>query len=147
MKMKIKKDFDGQYFVASCINLPGCYVQALTEPDLIQRLQHAYMVYKASYDKRHQQLPQEKDKPVLNVRIRFREISSEQLVKIFRRYNYHLEYEDEYSLLLVNSDFPFNRIHLPRFKNISHLLIKRIFGEENTIYLSKENLKLNKSVS
>lgn len=147
MKIKIHKEFDGKYFVAQCLNLPGCYAQAQTEPELMERLQHGFKVYKASCDRRNQELPNEKDRPVLNIRIRFSEISTDQLIKIFRRYNYHLEYEDSYSALLLNSEFPFNRVHIPKFKSLSPYLIQWIFGKENVVYVPKSNLKLNKSVS
>ena len=147
MKIRIKKEFDGTYFVAYCLNLQGCYVQAPTEAELTKRLQHAFNLYKSSYEQHGQQIPDLPDKPLINIRIRFTEISTMQLVKVFKQRNYYVEFEDEYAVLMVNTDFPFNRVHLPKFNSLSRLIIQRIFGDKNTIYIPKSNLKLNKSVS
>lgn len=147
MKIRIKKEFDGTYFVIYCLNLQGCYIQASTEPELKKRLQHAFDIYKYSYEQRGQQIPNLPDKPLFNIRIRFTEISTMQLVKIFKQHKYYLEFEDQYSVLMVNSDFPFNRVHLPKYNSISRFIIQRIFGEKNTIYIPKTKLRINKSVS
>jgi predicted RNase H-like HicB family nuclease len=146
MKLQIRKENDGEYHVASCLNLPGCYVQANSEPELMGRLQHALNIYKKDCDKRNQPLPDEPDRPVLNVKLRFTEISSEQLIKILLRYNYHIDHIDDFSVLMSNSDFPFNRIHLPQASRLSPLLINKIFGKENTIHVRKNDLQIKTSV-
>ena len=148
MKIIIKKEYDGQFYVGSCENVPGCYVQARTEDELRKRIQRALLIIKKSCQLKSQPFPTGSDRPILNLKIRFKDLSTDQLVKILESHQYHLEYMDEQSVLLVNTEFPFNRIHLPRSTSLSPLLVEKIFGKENTIWVgSRKNLKLSRSVS
>jgi predicted RNase H-like HicB family nuclease len=147
MKVVVKKEFDGRFYVASCENIPGCYAQSPNQTDLMNNLQTALNIYKNNCEDRNQPLPNEHDRPVLDIRIRFSELSTDQLVKIFRNSNYHIEYINQDSVLLLNSEFPFNRIHLPNVNYLSPMLVKKVFGEDNTIYVKRKTMKLNASFS
>ncbi len=147
MKIVIKKAFDGTQYIAFCENVPNCYVQSKAKEHLNGLIKRALYLYKNQCIKRGQDFPNEPDKPLISRKIRFDAISTAQIVKIFQRYNYHIEYEDEQSVILLNSDFPFNRVHLPQSNNLSPLIIQRIFGEDNTHYIYNKQMKLNTSVS
>lgn len=147
MKVSIKKEFDGNFHVASCGNIPGCYVQAADNEDINQKLRDALLVYRRSCLNRNQPIPNESDRPVLNLKIRFDALSTDQLVKIFQKNNYHIEYKDKDSVLMQNSAYPFNRVHLPRTNFVSPLIVKKIFGDENTVFVGRNKLKLNTSAS
>lgn len=147
MKISLEKEYDGHYWIASCTNVPGCYVQSENPDFIVEKLKSALEVYLKNCVQRNQPFPNERDRPVLDIRLRFDRISSDQLIKIFKRFNYHLDYQDEQSVLVLNSEFPFNRVHFPRSNNLSPLIIRRIFGQKNTIYVGAQHLKLNTSAS
>ena len=48
-------------------------------------------------------------------------------------------------ILLANSKFPFNRIHLPVTNNLSPIIISKLFGKENVIYVNKSDLSMHSS--
>ena len=146
MKIRVKKEFDGHSFVAFCENVPNVYVQAPDKETLTLRLNKALALLKHNTSVRNQPFPFGEEKPLFNVRIRFDSLSTEKLVELFKKYNYHVEYEDQDSVILMNSSYPFNRVHLPQTKRLSPVIVRRIFGAENTIYLgSRQNLKLRRS--
>jgi len=147
MKVSIKKEFDGSRHVASCENVPGCYVQAATKEELMAYIKRAFNLYKKSCNMRNKSIPFEQDHSVLNIRLRYAQISTIQLIKIFQERNYHIDYRDDYSVVLFNSDFPFNVIHLPVSHSVSPLIISKIFGEKNAVHIKERNLRLKSSVS
>jgi len=147
MKIIIKKEFDGRNYIGTCENIPGCYVQAQNEDKLKINIMRALKIIKQSCAQRNQPFPNGKDRPLFDVRIRFDSLSTDKLVRFFESRNYHIEYIDEKSVLLLNSDFPFNYVHLPRFDRLSPLLIQKIFGKENTIHIDRKGMKLSTSVS
>lgn len=129
--------FDGKHHVGYCENLPSCYVQSENENEILVRLRRAIEIYRKNCELRNQTLQHENDRPILNKKIRFETISSEQLVKILHSMHYHLEYSNHESMLLINSNFPFNRIHIPRSEDLSPLIISKIFGKQNTFWIGK----------
>lgn len=137
MKIRIQKIFDGKYAVGFCDNLPSCYVQSREEHDIVVRLRRAIELYRKNCELRNQSLPDEYERPILDKKIRFETISSAQLVKIFQRMHYHLEYSNHESILLINSNFPFNRVHIPRTEDLSPVIVAKIFGKQNTIWVNK----------
>ncbi len=147
MKIKVKKEFDGHSFVAFCENVPNVYVQAPDKETLNQRLSKALALLKHITTTRNQPFPQGEDKPVFDIRIRFDTLSTEKLIEVFKKRNFHIEYEDQDSVILMNSSFPFNRVHLPQSHRLSPVIIRRLFGSENAIYVGgRPNLKLHRSV-
>ncbi len=147
VKVIIKKEFDGNTYVGSCENIPGCYVQARQENELSPRIRRALLVIKKNCEERKQPFPSGIDRPLFDIRIRFDELSTEQLIKFFEHQKYHLEYIDGESALLMNSAYPFNRVHLPRVHRLSPMLIKKMFGEQNTVFVGNNGMKINTSVS
>ena len=145
MKIIVKKEFDGKNFVGSCENLPSCYTQASSAEELIVELRRAIELYRKSLVSRNQPIPNSFDMPVLDKKIRFHTISSEQLTSILLKSHYHLEYNDDKSILFLNTKFPFNRIHIPRVSQVSPLLITKLFGKENVIFINKDKLSMNSS--
>lgn len=135
MKITIKREFDGKYYVGSAAYLPGCYVQSRSGMEIPAFIRKAISLYQKSYQSRNQSLPMEEDHPILNIKIRFDCISTEQIRNILKTHNFHKEYEDQDSLLMVNSNFPFDRVHLPQSDDISPLIVQKIFGKGNTIYV------------
>ena len=145
MKIIVKKEFDGKNYVGSCENLPSCYAQASSSEELIVELRKAIELYRKSLVSRNQQLPNSFDMPVVDRKIRFHTISSDQLSTILIKSNYHLEYSDDKSLLFINSGFPFNRVHIPQVKQLSPMLVSKLFGKENVIFINKNKLSMNSS--
>ncbi|NOX88383.1 MAG: hypothetical protein GXO77_05095 [Calditrichaeota bacterium] len=146
MKIILKKEFDGRTYVAFCENVPGVYVQATSKEQLNQRVSKALALLKHYCEQRNQPFPIGEDKPLFDIRIRFNSLSTEQLVDFFHKRNYHIEFEDADSVLLMNSFFPFNRVHLPKTNHISPIIVRRIFGSQNAIYVGGHgNLKLHRS--
>ena len=145
MKIIVKKEFDGKYYVGSCENLPSCYVQTNSSDELVIELRKAIEIYRKSYSKRNQTLPVSYDYPIIDRKIRFNKISSNQLTKVLLKNNFHFESKDSESLLLINSNFPFNRIHIPNVDELSPMIVSKIFGKENIIFINKNNLKINSS--
>lgn len=137
MKIRIRKVFDGKYFVGFCENLPSCYVQSVNENDILVRLRRAIEIYRKNCELRNQVLPEEHERPILDKKIRFETISSVQLLKVFQRMHYHQEYSNHESILLINSNFPFNRIHIPNTEDISPVIVSKIFGKNNTFWIGK----------
>lgn len=122
-------------------------MQVANQQDLDFELEYALEVYLKNCVKRNQPFPNEIDKPILDVHIRFETISSDQLIKIFKRYHYFVEHEDDRVVLFLNSEFPFNRVLIPKSETISPLIITRIFGKINTHYVGNHELRLNSSAS
>ena len=147
MKILFKKEFDGKFHTGACENVPGCFVQANDEESLKSCFLRALQLIKQNSEERNQPFPSGRDHPLFDMRIRFKTLSTEQLVKIFVSKNYHIEFINVESILLLNSDYPFNRVHLPRTNNLSPLIIQKIFGKENTINVAFKPMKLNTSVS
>lgn len=145
MKIIVKKEFDGKNYIGSCENLPSCYAQSINVEELLAELRKAIELYRKSYLNRNQPLPSENDTPVIDRKIRFNKISSNQLGAILEKNNYHMEYQDNNSQLFINSGYPFNRIHIPNAEELSPMLISKIFGKENIIYINKNQLKMNSS--
>lgn len=145
MKIIVKKEFDGKNYVGSCENLPSCYAQANSAEELIVALRRAIELYRKSLASRNQPLPNSYDMPVIDRKIRFHTISSEQLSEILIKTNYHLEYNDNNSLLFNNIHFPFNRIHIPYVEQLSPMIVSKLFGKENVIFINKDKLSMNSS--
>jgi predicted RNase H-like HicB family nuclease len=147
MKIKVKKEFDGRTFVAYCENVPNVYVQAPSKELLDKRLNRALALLKYTTKERNQPFPIGEDKPIFNVRVRFSSLPTHTLVDLFKQHDYHIEYEDGESVILMNSSYPFNRVHLPQTTHLSPIIIRRLFGANNVIYVNpKNNLKLHRSV-
>jgi predicted RNase H-like HicB family nuclease len=145
MKIIVKKEFDGKNYVGSCENLPSCYAQASSSEQLIVELRKAIELYRKSLVSRNQPLPNSFDMPVIDRKIRFHTISSEQLSSILLKTNYHLEYRDDKSFLFKNNGFPFNRIHIPAVTQLSPMIMSKLFGKENVIFINKDKLSMNSS--
>ena len=145
MKIIVKKEFDGQNYIGSCENLTSCYTQANNPEDLVANLRKAIELYRKSYENKSQTLPDTFDLPVLDRKIRFNKISTGQLLQVLLKHHYKIEFQEENSILLANSKFPFNRIHLPVSNNLSPIIISKLFGKENVIYLNKSDLSLHSS--
>lgn len=135
MKVTIKREFDGKYYVGSIDDLSGCYVQSQNRAEIPALIRKAITIIQKSYQDINQTLLREKDHPVLNIKIRFNHISTNQIRNILKTRNFHKEYEDHDSLLMVNSNFPFDRVHLPQSNDVSHLIMQKIFGKENIAYV------------
>jgi predicted RNase H-like HicB family nuclease len=147
MKIAVEKEYDGKFYVGCCTNVPGCYVQSGNPGNIDAEIEYALEVYLENCIQRNQPFPNENDKPVLDVRIRFDTISSDQLIKIFKRYHYYVDHMDDRIILFLNSDFPFNRVLIPNKKVISPLIIRRIFGNDNINYVGSNELRFNSSAS
>ncbi len=147
MKISVEKEFDGKHYVVCCTNVPGCYMQTVRSENLNIELKYGLEIYLENCLKRNQPFPNEMDKPVLNVPIRFETVSAEQLIKIFKRYHYYVDYSDSRVILFLNSEFPFNRVLIPNNESISPIIISRIFGKTNTNYVGNQHLSLNTSAS
>ncbi len=147
MKILFKKEFDGKIHTGTCENVPGCFVQADDAETLKARFLRAVQLIKQNCEERNQPFPTGRDRQLFDIRIRFKTLSTDQLVKIFEKKNYHIEFENIESVLMLNSDYPFNRVHLPRAESLSPQLVQKIFGKENTIHIGQPPLKLNASVS
>lgn len=145
MKIIVKKEFDGKHFVGSCENIPNCYAQSIKQEDLLNNLRRAIDLYRKSYENKNQELPDRPDGPVIDRKIRFNKISTNQLSKLLTKFRYRAEYNDNHSVIFVNSSFPFNRILLPETEDLSPLIIAKIFGIENIIYVNKSDLSMHSS--
>ncbi len=147
MKVIIKKEFDGNVYVGSCENIPGCYVQTRQDNEISSKIKKALQIIKHNCEERKQSFPYGNDRPLFDIRIRFDELSTQQLIKFFEHQKYHLEYIDDESALLMNSSYPFNRVHLPRVHRLSPMLVRKMFGEQNTIYVGNDKMKINTAIS
>lgn len=145
MKIIVKKEFDGKHYIGSCENLTSCYTQANNEEELITQLRKAIELYRKSYDNRNQTIPEKYDQPVIDKKIRFNTITTAQLKQVLLKHNFRIEFEEANSLLLFNSKFPFNRIHIPVSNSLSPIIITKIFGKENVIYMNKSDLSMHSS--
>ena len=145
MKVIIKKEFDGQNYIGSCENLTSCYTQADNPDDLTANLRKAIELYRKSYANKNQTLSDSFDLPVIDKKIRFNKVSTLQLVQVLIKLHYRVEFQEENSVLLTNSKFPFNRIHLPVSKSLSPVIIAKLFGKENLIYINNSDLSLHSS--
>ena len=145
MKIIVKKEFDGKNYIGSCENLSSCYAQTDNSENLVIELRKAIEIYRKSYASRNQSLANTFDTPVIDKKIRFHTISSEQLVNILLKTNYRIDYHDHHAVLLINIRFPFNRIHLPKVEELSPMIMTKIFGTENVIFINKNNLSINSS--
>lgn len=147
MKIKVQKEFDGRSYVAFCQNVPNVYVQAPSKELLDKRINKALALIKYTASERNQPFPVGEDKPLFNIRIRFDSLSTDALINLFKRHNYHVEYEDNDSVILMNSSYPFNRVHLPKTNHLSPVIVRRLFGSNNTVYVgAPNNLKLHRSL-
>ena len=45
MKISVEKEFDGNYYVACCTNVPGCYIQAHNPENIDIELEYGLEVY------------------------------------------------------------------------------------------------------
>ncbi len=145
MKIIVKKEFDGRSYVAYCENVPGVYVQAPSRELLDKRLKKALSLIKHFCQERNQPFPSGKDKPIFDVRIKFNSLSTQKLIDLFRKKNYHIEYNDSESIVLMNSSFPFNHVHLPVTNHLSPIIVRKLFGHDRAIYVGKNNLELRKT--
>ncbi len=145
MKLIVKKEFDGRSFVAYCENVPGIYVQAPNRDLLDKRLKKALALIKHFCEERNQPFPTGKDKPIFNLRIKFNTLPTNKLLELFKKENYHIEYSDHESVVLMNSSFPFNHVHLPVTEHLSPIIVRKLFGSNNVIYVGKNYLKLRKT--
>jgi predicted RNase H-like HicB family nuclease len=145
MKIIVKKEHDGKNYIGSCENLPNCYCQTSDPDQLLPALRAAIEMYRKSYEIKNQALPDKSDSPVIDRKIRFNKISSLQLSSFLQRFHYHVEQKNNDLILFVNSLFPFNRIILPVADDISPIILTKLFGKENIIYINKSNLKMNSS--
>jgi len=145
MKIIVKKEFDGHSYVAFCENVPGIYVQAASREQLDQRLKKALALIKHFCEERNQPFPTGNDKPVFSVRIKFNSLPTDKLIELFKKNNYHIEFSDHESVVLMNSTFPFNHIHLPVTQHLSPIIVRKLFGTNNAIYVGKNYLKLRKT--
>ncbi len=145
MKIVVKKEFDGQHFVAFCENVPGVYVQSETRSLLDDRLKKALKLLKHLYQQKNQNFPIGTDKPIFDVKIKFNSLATEKLLPLFKKKNYHVEYRDKDSIVLLNSSFPFNRVHLPVTRQLSPIIVRKLFGPQNAIYIGKNHLRLRKT--
>ncbi len=145
MKIIVKKEFDGQSYIAYCENVPGIYVQAPNRSMLDQRLKKALVLIKRFCEERNQPFPSGVDKPIFNIRIKFNVLPTHKLLDLFKREKYHVEYEDHESVVLMNSFFPFNYVHLPVTESLSPIIVRKLFGTNNAIYVGKSYLKLRKT--
>ncbi len=140
MKVIIKKEYDGHFYVGSCENLPGCYAQNENPEKLITDLRQAIEFYRKSYMTRNQDLPQHFDAPILDLKIRFDKLSTSKLKDILENYNFHEEKHNEKFLLFMNSSFPFNRVLVPITAELSPLIVAKIFGRDNIVYVGKRQV-------
>lgn len=145
MKIVIKKEFDGKRYVGSCENIAGCYVQSDSAEQLIADLREAIEIYRQSYSKRHQTMPEQPDAPQIDKKIRFNVISSEQLTKVLLNQRYHIDVKTEKFVLLMYKTFPFKRLLIPKSAHLSPLIIAKIFGQENIIFQNRPSFKINSS--
>ena len=145
MKIIVKKEYDGKNYVGSCENLANCYAQTTNPDDLIANLRKAIELYRKSYENKNQTIPDRYDLPVFDNKIRFNTISTSQLTQLLIKNNYRIEIEDDNSILFANSRFPFNRINLPISKDLSPIIISKLFGKENVIYVNKRDLSIHSS--
>jgi len=146
MRFQIRIEFDGKNYVASCGNLTGCYVQSESEEAVRNLIEDAIYMYRENYLKRHEPLLPGKDTPQLNHRIKFRKISSNQLSAILKRERYRLDIATEQVLLFRMIEFPFNRLLIPNTKELSPMIIQKIFGEQNVVLLPDEDAKPKKTI-
>ncbi len=143
MKVIIKKEFDGHTYVGSCENLRGCYAQSSSPEELMIHMREAIELYRKSYAARSQPLPHDADQPILDKKIRFNVISTQQMAGLLQKCAYHLEHGDARHYLFRNTKFPFNRLVLPNVPKLSPLIISKIFGKENVIYVNKKQMNVN----
>jgi len=147
MKIVIKKEFDGNLYIGASENIPGIYVQAHQEKNISLHYKRALSLIKKICEDRSLPFPSGNESTLFDMRIRFDELSTEKLIKFFEHQKYHLEFIDEDSAILMNSSYPFNLVHLPRTNHLSPVLVSKIFGEENTIYVGSRELKYTTPVS
>ncbi|MBD3223472.1 MAG: hypothetical protein GF313_02005 [Caldithrix sp.] len=147
MKIIIKKLFDGSQYIAYCENLTNCYAQAKHAEELQGLIKRAIVLYKDYMEQRGQTLDEEPEHPIIKQNIKFDRLSSEQIGAIFKRHNYYVEYADNQSILMQNSDYPFNHVHLPNVNEISPIIVKQIFGKENVSYVRTTPMRLRTSSS
>ncbi len=143
MKVIVKKEFDGKNFVGICENLPNCYSQSYDPEKVVINLRKAIEIYHKSYLDRNQVLPDKYDSPVINKKIRFDTVTTKQILNILSKNQYHIEHSDLKSVLLINNVFPFNRIHLPVVDDLSPLIVARVFGIHNIIYVGQKRFNVS----
>lgn len=140
MKFSAKIEFDGNWIVGFIPNLCGCYVQAKDIKDIAPLMKLAVEIYRDNYKSRMEPFAPEKERPKINLQIQFQNISSNQLENILRRHGFNLEFTGSFCLLFRKTDYPFDRLLIPKTIDISRLILNKIFGSKNVIQLSsKEN--------
>ncbi|MBN2425280.1 MAG: hypothetical protein JXR46_13650 [Calditrichaceae bacterium] len=139
MKITLKREFDGKYYIGSIAGIPGCYVQSESSMQIPLLMKNASSIFIKSFRDKNQTITNEDEKPIFNLKIRFEQISTSQIKNLLKSRNYYVEYQDRSSLLMVNSNFPFNRVHLPQTDDLSPLIIQKLIGRENTIFVRPQN--------
>lgn len=142
MKLSVKIEFDGKYVVGYIPTLSACYVQALKIQDITPLMKHAIETYRDNYKLRMEPFSPEKEKPKFNLKLKIQSLSSEQLGTFFKKQSYSRESSNKYFHLYRRSSFPFDRILIPNVKQISPLILKKLFGSENVTLIKGEGNEL-----
>jgi len=142
MKFSVKIEFDGKFVVGFIPNMGGCYVQALKIQDISALMKLAIEAFRDNYKLRMEPFHPEKERPKFNESIKINNIDSEQLGKYFRHNTYARESSNKYFHLYRKAQFPFDRILIPNAKNISPLIVKKLFGANNVTVVKNEGNEL-----
>ena len=101
-------------------------------------MKNASTIFINSFRDKNQVISCEEEKPIFDLKIRFEQISTNQIKNLLKVRNYYIEHQDRNSLLMVNSNFPFNRVHLPQTDDLSPLIIQKLVGRKNTIFVRSQ---------
>ena len=142
MKFSVKIEFDGKYVVGYVPDISGCYVQALKIQDVTPLMKLAIETYRDNYKLRMEPFTPETERPKFNESIKITTIDAEQLGSYFRKNSYTKEASNKFFHLYRKTQFPFDRILIPNAKNISPLILKKLFGSENVTVVKSEDNKL-----
>jgi len=142
MKFSVKIEFDGKFVVGYIPNMSGCYVQALKIQDITALMKLAIETYRDNYKLRMEPFTPEAERPKFNESIKITNIDSEQLGKYFRHNSYTRESSNKYFHLYRKAQFPFDRILIPNVKNVSPIIVKKLFGAENVTVIKSEGNEL-----
>ena len=140
MKFDIKILFDNEWFIGYSPGLLGCYVQDTSEMKVKKLIEKAIKIYIENYSQRYEPLIPEEEAPQINMKIKYTQISSEQLATILKKLGYNLEFGNDEFLLFRKKDFPFYRLLIPNVERISHQIILHIFGAKNVMHLADKKL-------
>lgn len=141
MKFAVKIEFDGKYVVGYVPDIGACYIQALNIKDITPLMKMAIEIYRDNYKMRMEPFTPEREKPKFKEFIQFSSIDSEKLGSHFRKNSYTCESSTKYFHLYRKSQFPFDRILIPNVKDISPLIVKKLFGAENVSVIKSESNK------